>query len=168
MIELIINGTSYNFPEQGEDPPNGEEVTNWAKAVTESLNSFNSTGDILTNSFNPANNQSLIDQNVIGLSFDGNVLQGFVCEYSIYRVVKDVSDVLIEEACENGTLYGSYLTEAGTWTISQVGDNVCETEITLNITNTGQVVYKSTDWKTTPSDQHSCRMVFRARAFAKA
>ena len=151
---FVIAGTSYIFPEQGSEQPWGEQVTDWAEAVTDTLSGFSSTGDIGTTSVALDDNQP-VATNVNGFSFDGSLLQGAIAEYSIYRTngATGYSEV--------GHLYFSYNTQSGTWTFSQVGVGVGDTGITITISNTGQVKYTSTNLGGT----HSCNITFRAHAF---
>lgn len=167
-VTLTVNGTPYNFPNQGQEPPWGENVTEWASAITSALASLNSDVDILTTSFNPANAQTLVSQNIVGFSFDNAKVQGFIAEYSIYRVVKDSSNVITEEYVESGNIYGNYLAGAGTWTISKLGNDIGSTGISIKILNTGQLVYNSTNLTVPSGGTHTCRMVFRATGFANA
>lgn len=164
---LTVDGIPYQFPEQGQEAPWGEDVTDWAEAITETLSGINSTGDILTTSFEPSNNISSATD-IVGFSFDGSVIQGFVADYSIYRSTTNSSDVVQEEYCETGTIHGSYLSGAGTWTITQTGDNIEETGITLSITTLGQLQYTSTNLLVPVGGTHTCRMVFRARSFTNS
>lgn len=152
---LTISGVTYNYPENGTEPSWGEEASGWAEAVTNLLASLNTDGDILTTSFSPANNQSSA-ANVVGLTFDGTVLQGFVCDYSIYRTNGILS------YSETGTVHGAYNTLTSTWEMAISGINVGDTGITLSINNGGQIQYTSTN---IVGGTHSCRMVFRARSF---
>lgn len=167
MITLTINGTPYLFPEAGEEPPTGEEVAAWAKAITDAVNNFVSDIDILTTSVELYNDVQPIGQNIIGLSFDSAIVQSFAADYSIYRAVLDSNDVIQEEYTECGTIYGSYLRSAGTWSISIVGNNIKGTGITIKILNTGQLIYNS-DKKTIPvGGSHVCRILYKANAFAQ-
>lgn len=167
-VTLIVNGTPYEYPIQGQEPPWGEQAQAWASAITTALSALNSDVDILTTSFNPANNQTLVSQNIIGFAFDNTKVQGFIAEYSIYRVVKDSALTITEEYVESGNIYGSYLAGAGTWTISKLGNDVGSTGISIKILNTGQLVYNSTNLTIPVGGSHTCRMVFRATGFANS
>jgi hypothetical protein len=40
---FTVSGTPYSFPDQGGNPPWGEEVTDWAQAVTDLLGTLTIT-----------------------------------------------------------------------------------------------------------------------------
>jgi hypothetical protein len=153
-ITLIINGTSYEYPTEGGEPPWGSDAADWAQAATDALSGISSTGDILTTTFNPLDAQSSV-QNITGFSFDGSVLNGFIAEYSIYRTDGATG------YSECGNLFGAYNTQAGTWAMAQTGAGITSTGVIFSITNTGQIQYTSTSLGGT----HSCLMTFRARGF---
>lgn len=152
-ITLTISGTPYSFPTSGQEPDWGENVSNWAQAVTDALSGLNTTGDILTTSFSPADNQ-VLPANVVGFSFDSSQVQGFIAEYSIYRTDGSIG------FSETGNIYGTYNAKDGAWTIAQTGVNIENCSVLLTITSGGQLQYTSSSLGGT----HSCKMVFRARA----
>ena len=164
-VILTINGIPFEFPSQGQEPPWGEQVTDWATAITNAFSGTNSPGDILTTVFNP---QNISTNAVVGLSFDSSLVQGFVADYSIYRSVKTSLNVVQQEAVETGTIHGAYLIGSANWSISIVGNSISETEITLSIDNTGQIQYSSSNWTVPIGGTHNCRMVFRARSFSQS
>ena len=152
-VNLTIAGTTYEYPTTGQQPDWGKNAADWATAVTNTVNGVNSNGDILTTSFNPVDNQ-IVPANVFGFVFDSSVSQGFIVDYAIYRTNGSVG------YSETGSLFGTYNTFDGIWTMAQVGVLVESTGIKLTLTNSGQIQYTSTNLGGT----HSCRLSFRARA----
>lgn len=156
MIQLIVNGQTYNYPENRESPSWGEDATAWAEAVTEVLANTVGPGDIVLTSANVANNQ-VAAANITGLSFDTGTIRASIVEYSVYRVTTGSGAT---EAVEVGTMYLGYKSTAATWEIAVVG--AAGAGMTFSITNTGQVQYTSTNFTGTG---HSGIIKFRARAF---
>jgi hypothetical protein len=155
-ITLTINNIPYVFPEQGDAQPWGQDATEWATAVTNALNTFLATGDVLTASTTLLNNQASA-LGITGLSFDPSILQGFSLEYSIYR-----SDTVFS-AAETGTIKGAYNALTSAWEYSQFGTNIENTGVILSIDSSGQIKYTSTNLT---GGTHTCKIVFYAKGFA--
>ena len=153
MKQFVIQGVTYDYPENGTEPSWGEEATTWAEAITTTVSGLSSDGDILTRDGSLSDNKTSVE-NVIGMSFDSSQFQGFITEVSVFRTC------LTKNAAETISLYGSYNPTLGQWEMSQTGVGK-DSEITFSITVLGQIQYTSTLWGT----GHSCRIVFRARAF---
>lgn len=155
MIQLIVNGKTYDYPENRDSPGWGEEATAWATAVTNVLSNVVGNGDILQTAASIANNQ-VAAANVSGLIFDPTVVRGAIVEYSIYRVTTSAGAT---EAVEVGTMYLGFKSTANTWDISVVGGSGAG--VTFSITAGGQVQYTSTNFT---GSTYSGTMKFRARA----
>lgn len=158
MIQLIVNGQTFDFPEQSDSPPWGDNVTDWAQAVTDVLANVTGTGDILQTTAAIANNQSSA-ANINGLSFDPGVVRGAVIEYTVYRVTTGIG---ASESVETGTIYLGYRSTANDWFISVVGGGGAG--VTFSITSAGQVQYTSTNFS---GSSYSGSIKFRARALTQ-
>lgn len=151
-IQLIVNNTSFDYPEQGEQSPWGEAATGWAVEVTKALNSLNGPSDILETSGNIANNQvSLTD--ISSFFFDSTTVQSFSVKGNIVRVG---SSTLYEEFTLNGLNIGTG------WLLTQEG--IGESGVTFSITNAGQVQYTSTNL----AGQTSGKIKFKGIGILKA
>lgn len=157
-VQLTINGITYNYPANNDSPPWGEEATDWATAVTDTLQNIQGTGDILQTVFPIANNVASVT-NVIGLFFDPTTVRGAIIEYSVYRVTTSTGAT---ELTEVGTLYIGYKNTANTWFISNVGGGFAG--VTFSVTSGGQVQYVSTNMT---GSTYSGIMHYRARALTQ-
>lgn len=153
---FTINGTSYTIPNQGGLPPWGDDLTDVILALVQVAQSTSGSGDILTTSFNVANNQA-IAANVTGASFDDSTVRGFILSYSIYRSTNS------NEASETGQIYGTYSSTAGTWEIAQ--SYAGSSGVTFSITNGGQIQYVSSNLSGT---SYSGKMKFNGKSFLQA
>lgn len=137
---LIINNIPYEIPDAGDEPGWGDETSDWMEAVTEVLTDLVGPADILETSFTVANNQVAL-ADVTGLVFDGGTVRSAVVEYSVYRI----SDSNPSGFAESGTMRLTYDNNAATpWTMSQ-GDINGNAEIYFDVTNSGQIQYKTND-----------------------
>lgn len=137
-ISLTINGNTYLFPSAGDSPNWGDEVTQWAQAVSNALQAVTGNGDIVQTAAILANNQTTAT-NVPGLSFSTSAVRGAVIDYSIYRTTTGTG---AQERIEVGTIYLSYKSIANTWEMAQV----CVSGpagVTFSITGPGQIQYTS-------------------------
>lgn len=140
-IPLVVNNTTFNYPEPGEDSGWGEDATGFAVEVAEVLGSLLSTGDILLSTFNVANNVSVFTD-VNGLAFTAGLVRSVNVQYSIYRI----STGSPSGNAEQGTLSIVYDNNAGAgnkWLLSQTA--VGDAGIIFDITDLGQFQYKSSD-----------------------
>jgi hypothetical protein len=133
MKTLIVNGVPYSFPEQGETPTWGKEVTDWATAITDTISGLASSYDLLNQVFLLQNTStSLID--ITNFALDSALVQGAIIDYSIRRTTDS------QGAFEAGTMYLSYNSFDPInqkWTISRTygGDSRC----TFYMTDAGQM-----------------------------
>lgn len=153
---FTINGTTYNFPTQGDDPPWGDEVVQLITAMVNTLNTLSGTGDILTTNFTVGNNVSS-STNVTGLNFDPTVVRSALISYSIYR-----SSNTPTELSESGMIYVTYKSTAGTWEIAQ--NYAGNSGMNFTMTNGGQIQYTSTN---IGSGAYVGKMKFSAKAFTQ-
>lgn len=152
---LTVNGTDYTFPEQGDSPPWGTEVTDWAGAVTDVLANIAGTGDILDTQFLINNNQ-VSPANVTDLTFDVALIRSAIISYSIYRSTN------INEVSECGQIYATYKNTANSWEIAQSFSG--DAGITFNMTSGGQMQFISTNISGTG---YVGRLRFSAKAFTQ-
>lgn len=126
--DLTVNGTTFSFPEQGENAPWGENITDWASSVTNTLVGFVSDTDISNGSATISNN--LTATSIANFSFDISKVRGFVVEYTIYVPSGTIKS-------ETGVLLGNY--DGSDWTlVRQATDDV---GFTFSITSAGQIQY---------------------------
>lgn len=159
-INLIVNGTSYVYPDPGEDPNWGAGATDWASAVTDALNTLLASGDILDTTFSIDNNISIVT-NVNGLLFDPGTVRAANIDYAIYRT----STANPSGNAETGVIYLIYDDSASAgskWQLNQKIDGA--SGVVFSITDTGQVQYKSTDIGST---SYSGTIKFRAKTLQK-
>jgi len=157
---LIVDNTTYVYPDPGEDPGWGESASDWAEAVTDVLASLLSSGDILETTFNVANNISS-PTNVTGLAFNTGTVRSAVITYSIYRV----SSTTTSGKAETGTLYIVYDNSASSgnkFLLTQEATG--NSGVTFDITDAGQFTYISTDIGAT---SYSGTMRFTAKALGQ-
>lgn len=150
---VIINGSTYSIPDQGQSPPWGSDLHDLLLALVNSANSVSGPSDIPLTNFNPANNQSA-PANLTGASFDTSQVRAFIMQYSIYRSTNS------NEESEVGVLYGTYKSVAGTWDMSQTYGG--SSGIKFSISNGGQVSYTSTNLA---GSSYSAKIKFSAKTF---
>lgn len=153
---LVINGTTFQIPDQGQSPPWGDDLHDLLVGITNSLNSVVGSADILTTSFNLTNNQASV-ANVTGAAFDTSQVRSFVLNYSIYISTS------ANELSEAGTLYGTYKSTANTWDLSQTYGG--SSGVVFTITNAGQIQYTTTNVLGTT---YVGKLKFKAQAFLQA
>jgi hypothetical protein len=159
-VPLVINGTTYNYPSTNDELW-GVEATAWSQAVTDQLAVSVTNGDISQQTLVSITNNQVAPANVTNLAFDSADIRAAFVEYYIYRVWNSGAN----EVVECGTLYVAFKDLANEWTITQVGQNIENAGVTIDITNGGQVTYTSDN--KTPSTLYSGTMKFRARILQK-
>lgn len=153
---VTLNGTNYTVSAQGASPPWGDDQADLLLELVSIAQSTSSSSDIVTTSFNLANNVASV-ANVTGASFDTSLIRGFIFSYSVYRNTNS------NEASEVGQLYGTFSTTAGTWEMSQTYAG--NAGVTFTITNAGQIQYVSTNISGT---SYVGKMKFAAKTFLQA
>ena len=108
---LTIGSETFDFPLQGENAGWGEQVTDWATAVTDALSTVQGPADILLTSANIINNQSTF-VNINGFSFSTATVDAFTAQYYVLRTT--VSPAV--KKVESGTIQGNY--DGSNWQIS--------------------------------------------------
>jgi hypothetical protein len=143
MSELKVNSKLFQFPDPGKEPNYGKEVTNWAKEVTNVLDSSFGLGTITeTQSIIENNISSLNQRSVAGLIFNNNLVKSAAVFYRIYRKTQ-----LTSEAAEEGVLniHYSEIDPLNKWSITREITNGEPALVYFDIDNTGQVKYYSSD-----------------------
>lgn len=153
-IPVVIGSTTYNCPNQGQNPAWGNDLSDIIQALAAVANNVQGPGDILSTTFPVANNV-VSASNITGLAFNSSVVQGAIVQYSIYRTSSTPSEV-----AETGVILLSYKPVANTWIFSQTTNGF--SGITFSITNAGQFQYTSSDIGSTG---YSSNMVFNAKGF---
>jgi hypothetical protein len=131
---LIVGSDSFEFPEVGENPDWGSEVTDWAEAVTEALSTVQKPNDItLTNAV--INNGVVTPTNINGFFFSTAEVKAIDSRYLISRSTVSPAVVITEVGYIEGYFDGT------SWGISirTVGDS----SVSLSITPSGQIQYTS-------------------------
>lgn len=141
MPRLVVNNTTFNYPDPGQEPGWGEDATAWASAVTEALGFLLAPGDIINGTSTIANN--VANSDVLGCQFDNTQTRAANVTYQITR--QDGSNTFVEY----GTLYISYNSATTAWTLARsfTGDSC---GVSFTITSAGQVKYTSTNYTNTP------------------
>lgn len=150
---LIIGTEEFDFPVVGDSPDWGEQVTDWAEAVSDSLQNVQQPNDVLRTTALIANNQTTF-ASITGFSFDTSEVISINSEFIITRTTVSPANNLVESGYIQGNFNGS------TWifTIESNGNAGVE----FQITDGGQVQYKSTDVTGT---SYEGVIIFRARVF---
>lgn len=136
-IPLIVNNSTFNYPEPGDPKGWGEDATGWATEVTLLLSDLKGPNDIIQTAFSINNNQA-VASNIIGLAFDSATVRYAIVDYTIYRSTST------NEVAEGGQLHLIYKNVAATWLIEQdrQGD---DSGVVITITNGGQLQYTSSN-----------------------
>ena len=156
MIDLIVRGKSFPFPENRESPSWGEQVTDWAIEVSDALNSIVATGDIAPTSAAILNDQSA-PHDVLGLQFESSTIRGAIVDYSVYRT-SGSGDSFIE-VVETGSMFLANKSGAGEWVTSVLGSE--SANIVFTTDTDGQVQYTTDAMDDT---EYTGTIRFRARA----
>lgn len=136
MADLIVNNTTFNYPDPGAEPGWGEDATGWAKAVTDALASLAPAGTL-----NEA--QSAIDNNQTNEEVSGLLFSFLLTKTAtvLYRIERDTD--AMSPLVEQGYLYILY--DNGTWLISREISAGTPAGVQLDIDSNGQVIYTSTN-----------------------
>lgn len=150
-IPVVINGSTYQIPTEGQSPPWGTQVSDILVALAAESGSSVGPHDILPTVFTLSNNVSS-PSIVSGLAFDQATVRSAQITYSIDRSTSTT------EYSENGTIYASYNSLSNTWSQSQFSDG--NAQVNFTITN-GQFSYTSSNMTgSTPTG----KLIFSAKA----
>lgn len=146
--DLTVLNNTYSYPDAGENPRWGEDATEWAQAVTNSLADIQNPYDILLTSFDVDDNITTFTD-IPGFTFDSSAVRSFRAEFNVLR-----SDGSIDSA-EAGIMQGIY--NGSDWEITT--EKAGEAGMDYNITSAGQMQYKSSSI----GGSYSGIMKFKAR-----
>lgn len=156
---LTVNNKTFQYPTNAEDPSWGEDATAWAQEVTSAINTLLGTGSITETDFTvPELAQT--DENVTGLTFNGNSVRAGFIEYSVYRI----NDTDTSGYFQSGMIEVVYDTDAtggSKWNLTHEyqGDAL----IDFDITDGGQITYTSLALPNSPTTGYFGKMTFKAR-----
>lgn len=157
-IELIVNNLPFFYPVAGDEPGWGQSATDWAAEVTDVLNDLKGPNDILQTTVAISNNVSSFT-NIASLTFNTGQVRSAVINYSVYRI----STANPSGNAESGVLsitYDNSASSGNKWLLTGYGISG-SSGLTFNITDAGQMQYKSTDIGTSG---YTGEMTFRAKA----
>lgn len=157
-VDIVINSVPISYPSPGDAPGWGESATQFAQEVAEVLNNINNPNDILETTFTIQNNVSSFS-NIAGLSFSTGQVRSAEISYSIYRT----SDTTPSGSVETGTMslvYDNAAASGQKWQLAIGNISGPGAGVLFNITDAGQVQYKSTDIGST---NYSGEIKFRAK-----
>jgi hypothetical protein len=149
-IPLIVNNETFEYPINRDPPGWGSEATAWAVAVTNELSGIIGPQDI-PNTVAAIANNVVSPTSIPGLAFSTASVKGATVYYNIYRVTST------NEVVEQGIMLLSYLPNAMTWDLVVLSSR--SSNVTLSITNTGQVQYVDDNM---PGLNYSGSITFRA------
>jgi hypothetical protein len=149
--ELVVGNSVFEFPELGDNPDYGEQVTDWATAVTDALQTVQQPNDIAT-TIAAINNNVSVASPINGFSFDPSEVLSFTATYYLERsTVTPATNVV-----ENGTITGNF--DGTTWSIAY--ERVGFTGVNFTMTAGGQVNYTSTN---VTGSSYAGRIIFTAK-----
>ncbi len=160
-VTLIVNNTPFEYPVPGDSPGWGQAASDWATAVTSALTDLQSPNDIPQTTFAIQNNLTSFGD-ITGLSLNTGQVRAAIIDYSVYRV----STSNPSGHAEAGTMSAVYDNSAAAgskWIIS-IGEIEGNSGLVFDITDTGQIQYKSSD---IGSAGYSGVMHFRAKTLAQ-
>lgn len=141
MLRLTVAGTTYEYPEPGQDPNWSQGPTDWAAAVTNVLNNILGPGDILETTFSIANNVS-VAQNVNGFLFDSGTVRGAELTATVYRT-STTNPAGHAEIAQMSLIFDDSAASGSQWSLMQSGNG--NAGVVFAVTDAGQLTYLSTD-----------------------
>lgn len=154
MPRILVVGTEeFEIPNEGENGNYGEEVSDWMEAVTEALTTVQQPNDITTTSASILNNVSSPTA-VAGFLFDSSEVISINAEFIITRTTVSPAATLVQ----SGFIEGNY--DGSTWLITI--RSVRDAGVLLDITNSGQVTYTSSNVTGT---SYTGEILFKAKVF---
>jgi hypothetical protein len=151
--ELTIGNETFEFPLSGENAGWGENVTDWATAVTSALSTVQQPNDITRTTAQILNNRST-DTSVTAFLFDSSEVVSVNGEYVVTRTTTSPAQTFVQ----SGFIQGNY--DGTNWNI--IHKSVGDAGVTLDITSSGQVTYTSTN---ITGSAYTGVILFRAKVF---
>lgn len=135
-VPLEIDGITYQYPSLGDENW-GIDATDWAIAVTQSINNLQVPGDLgPTTNVTILNNQSSA-ANVTNCIIDSSINRAAFIEYFVYRS-KGATELI-----ETGNIRAVYVTGSNSWVIDRTYDNGADMNFDMN--SSGQLTYTSSN-----------------------
>lgn len=133
---LTVNGSSFEFPQNNEDPNWAQDVTAWAEAVTTAVSDLLAAADLIVGN-------EVIGNNVVSttpltdLVFSPSTIRAAHISYVVYRT----STANLYNHTETGVIYLYY--DGNAWGLNQ--STIGDAGIDFTVTSFGQVEYTTTD-----------------------
>lgn len=144
-IVLTVNGTSYEFPENNEDPNWAQDVTQWAEAMSLAVTDLQAASDLIVGSEVIGNNVTSSTP-IPDLVFSPQTIRAVHIAYVVHRK----STANPSGNYETGTIYVVYDEDAASGSIWNIGLNRIGTAgVSFTMTDFGQLEYTSTDINST-------------------
>lgn len=137
MPDLKVNNEIYSYPDAGQEPGYGSDATGWAEAVTDVLDSLAGSGTI-NETQSIIENNILTNQAIAGLVFSSSLTKSATVFYRIERDTNSITPLV-----EQGTLV--VVLNGSTWELTREISAGNPAGVVMDIDNTGQVVYTSTN-----------------------
>jgi hypothetical protein len=166
MPDIVIQGTTINFPDSGESPNWADAVIAFAEAVEVALEGATGTYDVSPQSYTIDLFNNVSNQNIPGLTFPtSQVRAANLIRYAVYRTSS------LQVAYESGTMIAVYNSNGGSWEMTR--DYVGDGKIAFNITNTGQVQFSTATTSGTTAAPltgtgHTGKIIFAAQALLQS
>lgn len=154
---LVVGTEEFEFPNQGENADYGEQITDWASAVSDALTTVQQPNDILVTTSVISNNVSS-PANIPGFTFNTSEVISVDAQCTITRTTDSPAVVLVEYFTIKSTFDG---TDWSTSVESEGDDSGVE----LDIITSGQVQYTSTNLVGT---NYVGEVLFKAKVFNAA
>lgn len=157
---VVISGTTYKIPKAGANPPYGEELNDYLKALGSAYSTLVGVGDI-PETASTINNTQASPATILGMTFDSAQVRAAAIEYQITRST-DSSTVV-----EFGLLsidYNSTRSLGSKWNIvrESTGD---ESGVEFFISDSGIVTYTS---DTLSGSSYTGKIKYQARALLQS
>lgn len=157
--EVVIQGTTYLVPKADANPPYGEELNDYLKALGNAYSTLVGVGDIAETTATLGNNVSSASD-VEGLTFDSVLIRSADIAYQITRTTSTTTEI---ESGHLGIFYNPTFAVNSKWTIQR--DGLGASGIEFSITDAGQVQYTSTNLSGT---SYSGVIKYEARALLQS
>lgn len=139
-VVLTVNGSSFEFPQNNEDPNWAQDTTAWANAVTIALNSVLAGTDLTVGEQTILNNVAATS--LTDLVFSTSLIRGAQISYVIYRASTATPTGTFESGIVH-LIYDANGSAGNKWFIGQ--NSVGDAGIVFTVTDTGQLKYASSD-----------------------
>lgn len=159
-VVLTVNNIPLEYPIPGDPPGWGQGATDWATQVTLALNNLQGSTDIPQRTFTINNNISTFTD-ITGFAFNTGLVRAAFIQYSVYRTSTSNPSGVSESGAMT-LIYDNLASSGSKWLLVQ-GPKVGISGVTFNITDAGQLQYKSTNL----GAGHSANMHFQAKTLGQ-